>query len=58
MTLKPCPFCGGRARILEWCIHQEAFAPFYVVDCGKCGNGTSKTVDKEKAIKLWNRRKK
>ena len=54
-TLKPCPFCGGRAEIRDtYC--YAAFA----IHCTKCsaGVGNVGTGTLEKAVKLWNRRDK
>lgn len=57
MKLKPCPFCGSPAQIIKWCINEEAFKPFYLVDCPHCGIGTPKMISKAKAVRVWNRRK-
>ena len=55
--LKPCPFCGGKARII-------AFDPFdgyqgrctvYKVGCTKCFASIN-DPDEDKAIEAWNRR--
>lgn len=52
MRLKPCPFCGGKAKI-EW------IPPIaeYIVECQQCGIGSNPNVsykDKEELINLWN----
>ena len=47
--LLPCPHCGGRARL--W----QAYDSSWCVQCDKCGANTMK-VDKEEAVKRWNRR--
>jgi Lar family restriction alleviation protein len=57
VKLKPCPFCGSPAQIIKWCINEEAFKPFYLVDCPHCGIGTPKMISKAKAVRVWNRRK-
>lgn len=54
--LKPCPFCGGRVKMVNGII-----AGTIVFVCEKCGAdvmffGTEK--DKDKAVKAWNRRAK
>lgn len=54
--LKPCPFCGGEAKIKS----SSAFGliPCVYVQCQKCGvrtgNWTSKSQNKANAF--WNRR--
>lgn len=50
MELKPCPFCGGEARV-------KSFPHNYAVYCEICGATTQKYAPtKEMAIKAWNRR--
>lgn len=40
-NLKPCPFCGGEARIsTEW--DTDGFGSFHSVKCGKCGAESAK----------------
>lgn len=49
IELKPCPFCGGEAQVLNVVHH-------YMVCCTKC-YGMVGLFDKERsAIKAWNRR--
>lgn len=48
--LKPCPFCGGHARIFRVnCFYYEA-------QCNVCGNRTAPYKYPETAIAAWNRR--
>ena len=49
-SLKPCPFCGGRAG------QYQDYAGFWHVQCDNCGIGTLKNDTKELAVKSWNRR--
>lgn len=47
--LKPCPFCGGEARIKNF--YGNRF-----VQCEDCRTTTSVYSKKEKAIAVWNTR--
>lgn len=50
--LKPCPFCGGKARMSAWPDMNE-----YSAYCTKCGAvpGDYKPTQR-KAVNAWNRR--
>lgn len=52
--LKPCPFCGGKARIMmeEEDLPDESFHNIYCTSCGVQFWTKSKTD----AIEAWNRR--
>lgn len=50
--LKPCPFCGGKA-ILE---KESNMYLWYFVKCKDCHGRSAKKMEKEKAIKAWERR--
>lgn len=61
--LKPCPFCGGEARIIK--SPYGAFRKLYVVGCfdddtclGNLNHMAMIFVSKETAAKTWNRRAK
>lgn len=51
--LKPCPFCGGEAKIAtcDWGYSVKE----YWVYCS-CGCKTNNCHSKEEAIEAWNRR--
>ncbi len=51
IVLKPCPFCGREA---------ELRLPYGIIECtnGACGCKTPRKLDAEKALKIWNRRRK
>lgn len=49
-TLKPCPFCGGDARLLNYG-HQ-----IYNITCLKCGVYTCKRYGKDIVSQAWNAR--
>ena len=46
--LKPCPFCGGTARLCK--------SKIYYIFCETCCAETMGSVYKELAIKAWERR--
>lgn len=53
--LKPCPFCGGEARLLPHIFY--GLKNTYGVECSKCGVMTMQFYDTERdAEKAWNRR--
>lgn len=52
--LKPCPFCDGEAKLEIY----ESEIPLYNVVCKICRAASAIFVEKEKAIKAWNRRAK
>lgn len=51
-SLKPCPFCGGKAEL------EEDMGYPYVVSCKNCGaRVNSLENDKKGSVDAWNRRK-
>ena len=53
--LKPCPFCGGKARVR---MYSNSWVDWWLASCPQChisqtGNGYEYEVE---AIKAWNRR--
>ena len=51
VDLKPCPFCGGEARLVKIDQTDERF-----VMCGYCGICTILYGDERNAIYAWNKR--
>lgn len=55
--LKPCPFCGGKARVEDDQNPTIRFVPdYYWVLCMKCGAASEYMKREKAAIKRWNRR--
>ena len=55
LTLKPCPFCGGKASYVEHVIYTVAST--YGVRCDSCDVQTYQFyTSKEAANGAWNRR--
>ena len=50
IKLKPCPFCGGKAKIIYY------YPYLYAVQCVVCGSGTLHFSSQDTAINVWNRR--
>lgn len=52
--LKSCPFCGGKAVVLQ---HISNYGNcYYFVTCIACGNRTEYKKTTTTVKKLWNRR--
>ena len=58
--LKPCPFCGGEAKIVEYYIKGVANKKHYFVECKNCGVRRDNHHDgyrtRQDVINAWNRR--
>lgn len=55
--LKPCPFCGGEAKILIHTFHALPLPSNVQVGCTKCGCRTDPWYGtKREAIDAWNTR--
>jgi len=50
-TLKPCPFCGGKAELYVYVINGDKR-----IRCSHCGCSTSGYGEPEYAVTAWNRR--
>ena len=51
--LKPCPFCGGEAKIAS--VPHGDRKLWYVI-CRKCEIATFQYLTEKWAVKVWNRR--
>ena len=54
--LRPCPFCGGYARLVRCYNGWVTEHPTYMVVCDKCTAQGLKTKEPEIVVKAWNRR--
>lgn len=59
--LKPCPFCGGHADLIEHRFFDEHRNDWevcsYSIECGRCFASSFKFYKtKEEAVKRWNTR--
>ena len=57
--LKPCPFCGGMARVIEHTFYETSdfTSHSYGVECCDCFTKSFQFYKtEEKAINAWNRR--
>lgn len=52
--LKACPFCGGKAKIVE--VTDEDGDTFDAVECQTCFVRTAGHIVKRLAVANWNRR--
>ena len=57
--LLPCPFCGGKAKLI---INMQSFVPYAMVRCENCSAKTKNVMQSvdycavDEAVKLWNLR--
>ena len=59
MELKPCPFCGGEAKVcgFHYSLHGMGDPQDFCVVCNSCSASSYHYANKpEKAIAAWNRR--
>ncbi|MBO5831584.1 MAG: Lar family restriction alleviation protein [Alistipes sp.] len=59
IELKPCPFCGGEARITadpEAVRDSQRRLWAFTVVCDRCCASSGLTFKPERAIEAWNRR--
>lgn len=50
IKLKPCPFCGGEAKIIG------AIGAVFWARCTECGAETQSELSEQQAAELWNGR--
>lgn len=59
-ALKPCPFCGGKAKSWANLHYMKSAVLFSAVGCDRARCGVRpfvEHVDHDHAVKVWNRRK-
>lgn len=57
LELKPCPFCGGKAKLKSYESKELPLFILYWVTCSKCFvKTTSKLYSEVEAINKWNMR--
>lgn len=58
MKLKPCPFCGGEAEIIEMTKrkHRVLGIPPVYIRCRMCGASTCVKITEGQAVYSWNTR--
>ena len=55
MEMKPCPFCGGEARLVS--VWQGSYGFVYGIMCFEgCSALSAYCKEKQEAIERWNRR--
>ena len=54
--LKPCPFCGGKAREKVYITGTWMKRKWFYVECSVCSAKVSLSSVKEEAYEAWNRR--
>ena len=56
-VLKPCPFCGGKAKIILSTQERDKFqSRLWLVRCPVCGANQLPFSEKHYAVEAWNRR--
>ena len=55
--LKPCPFCGGEAKLKQkWGKHEHRRDPITYAWCKSCKARSLPFIDEKDAVEAWNRR--
>lgn len=55
--LKPCPFCGGEAELVEKFVRRGFLLSHrYVIKCNRCGKEDREYFYRFEAVEAWNRR--
>ena len=58
--LKPCPFCGGEAKVVEYWLKGIANKKHYWIECKACGvrkdNRRQGYRTRKNAVDAWNKR--
>lgn len=49
IELKPCPFCGGKAKLMQ---REDLWS----VSCADCGSGTALSGSRDRTVEVWNKR--
>lgn len=53
--LKPCPFCGGKAKVYETNLGMDCFS-WWNVECNDCEASMEGFGSERVAIRVWNTR--
>ena len=56
VKLKPCPFCGGKAKLKTFTMGTFKKRKFVYVECCVCGNRTYVDREPDSVEEAWNRR--
>jgi Lar family restriction alleviation protein len=55
--LKPCPFCGSKAKIVDYRpSSRPSGVTYYFVECEECFGKSVSKLKRDEAIAAWNRR--
>ena len=55
-NLKPCPFCGGKAKLKKFKSKALFGTIAYYAECSVCKVRTEMSLEQEEPVEAWNRR--